>query len=135
MKSTETTKRIVKIIIDGKHVKSFPLFMKDEAELIPETIVNTLSAKLVLSDTDCAKVAPFVFKNLCDKFLDQLKKDEKYIWELTINNPIEGVRAVNCRVSKKRTELVFKNNSVKISCPEYLYKFAITILPTVNLNY
>jgi len=135
MKTTETTKRIVKIIIDGKHVKSFPLFMQDEVNLIPETIVNTLSPKLILSDTDCAKVAPFVFTNLCDKFLIQLKKDEKYIWELTINNPIEGVRIVNTRDSKKRTELVFKNNSVKISCPEHLYKFAVTILPTANLNY
>jgi len=135
MKTTETTKRIVKIIIDGKHVKSFPLFMQDEVNLIPETIINTLSPKLSLSDTDCAKVAPFVFQNLCDKFLDQLKKDERYIWELTINNPIEGVRIVNPRAGKKRTELVFKNNSVKISCPEHLYKFAVTILPTANLNY
>lgn len=135
MKTTETTKRIVKIIIDGKHVKSLPLFMQDEADLIPETIINTLSPKLSLSDIDCAKIAPFVFTNLCDKFLEQLKKDEKYIWELTINNPIKGVRIVNQRTGKKRTELVFKNNSVKIACPEHLYKFAVNILPTANLNY
>lgn len=135
MKTIETTKRIVKILIDGKHVKSLPLFMQDEAKLIPKTIINTLSPKLTLSDLDCAKIAPFVFTNLCDKFLEQLKKDEKYIWELTIDNPIEGVRVVNPRSGKKRTEVVFKNNSVKISCPEHLYKFAITILPTANLNY
>jgi len=135
---TESTKRIVKIIIDDKHRKSFPLFMKDhiptQSQELKEAIVKT-SKSMQISCKDAELIAPFVFDSLVDNFLNELKKSEKYIWELTVDNTLEGFRNVRTWEGKQRSELCFKNNSVKISCPEYLHKYAIVKLPNATSNY
>ena len=88
-----------------------------------------------ISCKDAELIAPFVFDSLLNDFLEELKRTEKYVWELTINNPAEGVRNVRTQEGKQRSELCFKNNSVKICCPEYLHKYAVVKLPNAISNY
>ena len=129
------TKRIVKLFIEGKHRKSFPVFMGNLINKIPTEEICKMSKGMRLTDADCKIASNFIFQGLVNIFLEDLKKEEKYIFELTQNNPIEGVRKVNERGFNTRFELCFTNNYVKVKCPEHLYKFAINKLPTVNLNY
>lgn len=132
---TIITQRVVKVFIDEKHRKSFPIFMEDLISTIPAEEICKMSKGMRLTDSDCRIASNFVFQGLVDIFLEDLKKEEKYIFELTLNNPIEGVRKVNERGFHTRFELCFKNNHVRIKCPEHLYRFSMDILPTVNSNY
>lgn len=134
----EITKRVVKIFIDGKHRKSFPICLKD---VIPDSnidfvdAINKTSKSMTVSNIDAELLSHYLFDEMANVFLEQLKVYEKYIWELTINNQIEGVRNVKTYAGKERTELCFKNNSLKITCPDYFYKYAKVKLPNACLNY
>lgn len=62
--TTEETKRIVKVFIDGKHVKSFPLILKNSIKNISAETINTLSKSKTLSSSDVGIISHFVFPRL-----------------------------------------------------------------------
>jgi hypothetical protein len=132
---TITTQRIVKVFIDDKHRKSFPLFMADLILKIPASEICKMSKGMRLNDKDHQIASPYVFDRLVAEFLETLKKTEPYIFELTVKNPVIGTRKVNTKQLDPRYELIFGNGGVKIKCPEHLYRFSNNKATTVNLNY
>lgn len=66
---TVATKRIVKIIIDDKHRKSFPLFMLDYVNNIPAEEIIKMSKGMRLNDNDHLIASPYVFDTLVNNYL------------------------------------------------------------------
>lgn len=133
--NTVTTARIVKVFIDGKHRKSFPLILEKYISKIPESLIEDMSASKRLKEIECAEVGFHVFPYLIKDFLIDLEKSEKYVAELVDGMQSIGTRFVNCRnFFDGRFEVCFENG-VNIKCPEHLHKFSPKKLPTVNLNY
>lgn len=98
---TEITKRTIKVFLDDKHRKSFPLWMKEHFHLLSADAIDSLSKSKTLNPDDVRAISPIIFTSMLNDFLDRLKKEEKYVYELVQNKECLGARFV---YSKKRQQ-------------------------------
>lgn len=131
---TQKTERIIKVLIDDKHKKSFPLYMENYVELIPSDEILKMSKGMRLTDSDYLIAHPFVYNELKKDFLDNIKKSEPYAYDIVKNAKAVGVRKINLKYSDGYYELFFDNN-ISMKCPEYLFKYSANKMPTINRNY
>jgi len=130
----EYTNRVIKVFIDEKHVKSFPLIFTGLVDKIGfEKIKLMPSKRKSITQDDIVFLGMKVYKQLCLPFLHELLKNEKYVYELVEDKEILGTRKVESKYNP-RYEMVFYNG-VKLKVSMLLYKFCPNKLPTVNLNY
>jgi len=129
----ENTQRITKLLVDGKHVKSFPLSISHCLQNITSKEVDKFDKSLRLKDKDITLISHLVFPILLQDFYLKLQKDEPYVFERVVDSSVTGCREVISR-DGNRFELCFENNT-KIKIDELLFRFAITKLPTAYLNY
>lgn len=131
---TIATKRIVKIMIDDKHRKSFPLFMLDYVMNIPAEEIWKMSKGMRLTDNDHTIASPYVFDTLVNDYLNIIKKNEPYTYDVIKNAKIIGTRKVNQKYAANYFELYFDNN-ISMKCPEYIFNYSVNKMPALNRNY
>ena len=129
----EHTKRITKLLVNGKHKKSFPLIIGHCVDGITSKEVGKFHKSLGLKDSDIELISHIVFPILLNDFYTVLQKEQKYVFEQIKNNVVIGCRKVNSKEGS-RFELCF-DNGLKIKINKLLFKFAIEKLPTAYLNY
>lgn len=129
---TEVTKAGLKIytISDKKHVKTIPAIYKPIAE---DFILKCTAGKIRLSEAERQMLSAYDFEVNVIEYLDELRKNEKYVFEL-----VQNAKAISCRkVSLKdseRFELIF-DNGVKLKCNESLYLLCQNVSEPANSNY
>jgi len=128
----EKSTRNVKLLVDGKHIKSFPLAIEHCLSSITDKHIALFNKSKVLKDKDIEIIKHLVFPILLQDFYSELKKSEPYVFELTVNNSVKGVRFVNSKYSGNRFELVLEKANLKIS--ELLYTYGDK-LPEIHSNY
>ena len=131
---TVRSKRIVKVLIDDKHRKSFPLFMADYIQLIPADTIFRLSKGMRLTDKDKESVSQYVYNSMVAKYLIDLKKSEPYVYDVIKNADIVGSRKINLKYSPSYYETLF-NNEISVKCPDYIFEYSTNKLQTINRNY
>lgn len=131
---TIATKRIVKIIIDDKHRKSFPLFMLDYVINIPSEEICKMSKGMRLTNNDHVIASPYVFDTLVNYYLSTIKKNEPYAYDVIKKAKVVGTRKVNQKYAANYFELYFDNN-ISMKCPEYIFNYSTNKMPTLNRNY
>jgi hypothetical protein len=129
----EHTKRITKLLVDGKHKKSFPLIIGHCLDGITSKEVDKFHKSLRLKDSDIELILYIVFPILLNDFYTVLQKEQKYVFEQIKNSIVVGCRKVFGRDSE-RFEMCFENGT-KIKIDELLFKFSIEKLPDAYLNY
>jgi len=129
----ESTKRITKLLVDGKHRKSFPLVLDRCLNKIDINLVNKFEKSLRLKDKDVILISHIVFPYLLELFYKQLQKEEYYVFERIGNSIVVGCREVISR-DGNRFELCL-DNGLKIKIDELLYRFSIVKLTVAYLNY
>ena len=129
----EATKRIVKVFIDGKHRKSFPLYLEDFVGTLDESIILQMDKSVSLKDSDINLIKGEVFSFLLAKFRAGLKTYEKLSFETIKDSEVAGVRIVYPKSGSKRYEMIF-DNKIAVRTDEHIYKFAKQ-LPIAYLNY
>lgn len=134
MKTIEKSKRIVKIIIDGKHKKSFPLFMYDYLNLIPEEKILLMSRGKRLTHHDHEIASPFVYDKMLNNYLLEIESNEAYVFDVIKNIKPTGVRKINSKYSEGYFEIYFDNN-ISVKCPEHIFRFSPNKMPSLNRNY
>jgi len=132
MKTFEKSTRIVKLLVDGKHIKSFPLAIEHCLLSITDKHIALFDKSKVLKGKDIEIIKHLVFPILLQDFYSELKKNEPYVFELVVNNSVKGVRFVNSKYSGNRFELVLEKANLKIS--ELLYTYGDK-LPEIHSNY
>ena len=73
------------------------------------------------------------FEKRLKETLKKIKKNEPYVFEMIVNNKINGVRFVNLK-DGYRFELVYQDN-VRIRIDEILFELYANKLPDAFLNY
>jgi len=129
----EHTKRITRLLVDGKHKKSFPIAIGHCLGDITPAEIERFDKSLRLKNCDIDIISHIVFPILLEDFYTVLKKEEKYVFERIKNSIVIGCRKVNSR-GGNRLELCF-DNGTKIKIDELLFKFTIEKLPNAYLNY
>lgn len=135
MKTVETTKRIAKVLIDGKHRKSFPLFIAGLIEKIPESEINKMSKGLRLNDKDRKISSPYIFDKIVYDYFEDIKREEPYVFELLSKSTVVGVRKVNTKFAEDKFEILMSDNNLSVKCPEYIYQFSNNKLTDINRMY
>jgi|SRR6478735_1956319 len=131
---TIATKRIVKVLIDEKHRKSFPLFMLDYVNNIPAEEIVKMSKGMRLTDSDHVIASPYVFDTLVYNYLEYIKKSEPYSYDIVKKAKVIGTRKIKQKYSADYFELYFDNN-ISMKCPEYIFNYSANKMPTLNRNY
>lgn len=121
----------------GKHIKTIPGYY---ARVLKDTQIKYLITngidleKKSLTAADKKLISKNHLEDFISSFLERLKKNEKYVFELIENKEYKGAREVYGYRGKKRYELCFINNTnLKIDKP--LFDIFIEKLPSVKLNY
>lgn len=131
---TIATKRIVKVLIDDKHRKSFPLFMLDYVNNIPAEEIIKMSKGMRLTDSDHEIASPYVFDTLLYNYLEHIKKHEPYSYDIVKNAKVVGTRKIILKHAANYFELYFDNN-ISMKCPEYIFNYSANKMPRLNRNY
>lgn len=131
---TVATKRIVKVFIDDKHRKSFPIFMLDYLNNIPAEQIAKMSKGMRLTDGDKSIASPYIFDILLKNYLEHIKKTESYSFDVIKNAKAVGTRRIKLKYSADYYELYFDNN-ISMKCPDYLFDYSANKMPSLNRNY
>lgn len=132
--SYELTNRTVKLFMDNKHVKSLPKFLEPVIDNLSDEIVSKLNLKKkTLTAEDYQVLNPVVFPVLISQFIENLKKEEKLVYERICDAEILGCRFVKSK-NGNRHEVVF-SNGLKAKIHADYFKFCPNQLETAHLNY
>lgn len=131
---TAKTQRIIKVFIDDKHRKSFPLYMENYVNLIPAEQIDKMSKGMRLNDSDHIISHSYVYDKLVSDYLEVIKKQEPYAYDAVKRAKPVGTRKINNKHSEGYFELYFHNN-ISMKCPEYIFKYSVNKMPELNRNY
>lgn len=122
----------LKIYNADKHVKTVSQVYE---EVLADDLIQeiTKEKKIRVSESDRNILDRALKDTFIPKYLERLKKEEKYVYELVENATVTGVREVKTK-GENRYELVF-DNEVKLKIPAEIYHVHDMKLPTVHLNY
>jgi len=122
---------------NGKHQKTIPGYhakvLKDEDIILLFQDGLSLEGKK-LNAADIKLISEKHLVKYVNAYFDEMKKKDKYAYELISKVPFTGVRSVNGYRGKKRYEMVFKDNT-KTIIKKPLYDMFADKLKHVNLNY
>lgn len=128
----EVEKRSIKVYSGNKHVKSLP---KIYEPIMDSTSLNFESKRLTTKEKESLNTT--LFPILKEQFEDNLKKTEKYVFELIQKAEFLGVRIVKTFKKGQRLEAIYKQNSIEraIECSKDFYSICPTKLALKHCNY
>lgn len=130
MKTTIKTKAGIKILDNGKHIKTISCIYENFAL----SIVNELDlTKKRTTKGDRIILNNLLFEKEFKEYLNEIKITEPYVYELVSELKPKEVRKVNLKEGY-RYELVFINDT-KIKIPKYIFNKFSEIGKEVFLNY
>lgn len=134
----EVTKRVVKVYVDGKHRKSFPLYLEKfvlekQSDIDFVDKISKMNKSTVLKESDDAIIAKDVFDFLFLNFKGSIEKYEPHVYSVIKEGAPVGCRIVYPFNQPKRYEICF-DNKLSARCDANLYRFA-NKLPDAFLNY
>lgn len=101
------------LFINDEKVKMIPLkYQEISADVLKANISN--ENKVFLQNDERFNLEHHLF-------LEQLRREEKYVHELIDNVAVEEALFVNVKFGNDRTELKYTNN-VSVKCPTVLYQ-------------
>lgn len=131
------SKRVMKIIADGKHVKSLPLVLSFAANYVTEHTIKNFKKGKTMQQSDKNLLSEYIFPILLFEWDENLKKDLPRIHELVKSGKAIATRKVNVRhLSETRFEIQFEDKKYWFVIDKMMYDYSGNIQnPTVNLNY